>query len=201
MNAVTHFLNIAMLFVLIFGWVVFTLFFLTRKKKPKVAESRRDPASVRGLIAQMIAFALVWSLRRPLFSPILSLGWPFDLAMAAVATALLTGSIWLAIAAVGVLGQQWSYTARLVEGHALITEGPYRFVRHPIYTGLFGMLLATGLVMTNWFVLPVAIVVFLIGAKIRIRSEEKLLRDEFGAAYESYARKTPALIPWPHNKG
>jgi protein-S-isoprenylcysteine O-methyltransferase Ste14 len=201
MNAVSHLLNIATLFILIFGWVVFTLFFLTRKKTPKVAESRRDPASVRGLIMQMIAFALVWFLRRPAFSPILSLGWPFDIAMAAVATALLAGSIWIAITAVGILGQQWSYTARLVEGHALITAGPYRFVRHPIYAGLFGMLLATGLVMTNWFVLPVAIVVFLIGANIRTRSEEKLLRDEFGAAYESYARTTPALIPWPRKKG
>jgi protein-S-isoprenylcysteine O-methyltransferase Ste14 len=121
--------------------------------------------------------------------------------VAAAVIALLAGSIWMASAAVGALGKQWSYAARLVEGHALITEGPYSLVRHPIYAGLFGMMLATALVMTYWLVLPVAIIVFLIGANIRIRSEEKLLRDEFGAAYETYARSVPALIPWPRNKG
>src|SRR5262249_45389142 len=161
MNTVAHFMNVVTFFVLIFGWLIFTVFFLTRKKTPSVAESRRDRASIVGIVMQMIAYALVWSVRRPLFSPILRLGWPSDIAMAAVAIALLAGSIWMATTAVSALGKQWSYTARLVEGHALITEGPYRFARHPIYTGLFGMMLATGLVMTYWFVLLVAGAVFL----------------------------------------
>lgn len=201
MNDVAHFLNVAMFFVLIFGWVIFTLLFLARKKTPKVAESKRDRTSILGIVMQMTGYALVWSVRRPLFSPILRLGWPFDITMVAAAIALLAGSIWMATTAVGALGKQWSYAARLVEGHALITEGPYGLARHPIYTGLFGMMLATGLVMTYWFVLPVATIIFLIGTNIRTRSEEKLLQDEFGEAYESYARRVPALIPWPRKKG
>jgi len=59
MNAVAHFLNVAMFFVLIFGWLIFTVFFLARKKTPKVAESRRDRASIVGIVMQMIAYALV----------------------------------------------------------------------------------------------------------------------------------------------
>jgi protein-S-isoprenylcysteine O-methyltransferase Ste14 len=90
----------------------------------------------------MVAFALVWSLRRPPFSPIFNpgwLGWPFDIAVAVIILALVVGSLWMVATAVRTLGKQWSLTARLVEGHALITEGPYRLERHPIYTGMFEM--------------------------------------------------------------
>jgi protein-S-isoprenylcysteine O-methyltransferase Ste14 len=82
-----------------------------------------------------------------------------------------------------------------VEGHTLIQDGPYRFVRNPIYTGMFGMLLATGLAAGRWIPLLVAIVLFAAGTCIRIRSEERLLRQAFGSEFEEYTRKVPALIP------
>ena len=99
------------------------------------------------------------------------------------------------MSAVRVLGKEWSVTARLVEGHKLATRGPYRFMRHPIYTGMLGMLLATGLAISNWFSLLAAIVIFLIGTIIRVRSEERLLREEFGSQFEDYARRVAALLP------
>jgi protein-S-isoprenylcysteine O-methyltransferase Ste14 len=93
------------------------------------------------------------------------------------------------------LGKQWALAARLVEGHELIQDGPYRFVRNPIYTGMFGMLVATGLAAGRWFNLLIAIVMFAVGTYIRIRSEERLLRQAFGSKFEVYARDVPALIP------
>jgi protein-S-isoprenylcysteine O-methyltransferase Ste14 len=60
---------------------------------------------------------------------------------------------------------------------------------------MFGLLLATGLTMSRWTTLLVASAVFVAGTLIRIRSEEKLLRQAFGAAFEEYAREVPALIP------
>ena len=83
----------------------------------------------------------------------------------------------------------------MVEGHELITRGPYSLVRNPIYLGMFGMLLATGLAVGRWPVLLAAIVVFLIGIEIRIRTEEKLLREAFGEKFEEYARRVSALVP------
>ena len=201
MNAVAHSLDVAIFFVLILGWLSFTLVFLKRKKPPQATENKRDRSSNFGIATQMIGFALVWSVRRPMFSPMFNLGWPFDIAMAVIITIMVAYSIWIVTTAVRTLGKQWSLTARLVEGHALITEGPYQIVRHPIYTGMFGMMMATGLVMTYWFILLPAIAFFLAGTRIRTRSEEGLLRNEFGAAYENYARKTPALIPWLRNEG
>jgi protein-S-isoprenylcysteine O-methyltransferase Ste14 len=60
---------------------------------------------------------------------------------------------------------------------------------------MFGMLVATGLAVTQWIPLLVAIVLFAVGTWIRVRSEERLLREAFGSEFEAYARKVPALIP------
>jgi protein-S-isoprenylcysteine O-methyltransferase len=82
-----------------------------------------------------------------------------------------------------------------VEGHKLATTGPYRFVRHPIYTGMFGMLVATGLAISHWLALLVAIFIFLAGSVIRVRSEEKLLREAFGSDFDAYARRVSTILP------
>jgi protein-S-isoprenylcysteine O-methyltransferase Ste14 len=68
-------------------------------------------------------------------------------------------------------------------------------VRHPIYTGLLGMLIATGLAVSHWIALVAAIVIFAIGSLIRVRIEERLLRETFGARFEEYVRQVPAVIP------
>ncbi len=118
-----------------------------------------------------------------------------EVALSMVAMVLSTASVWIAVAAVRTLGKQWSYEARLVEGHKLIVSGPYRFVRHPIYTGMLGKLLATGLAVSHWSGFAVAIVVFAVGTAIRILSEEKLLRRAFGDDFDAYRRYVPAIIP------
>ena len=93
------------------------------------------------------------------------------------------------------LGKQWSLEARLVEGHDLVEDGPYRYVRNPIYTGMLGMLVATGMVGMRWERLAVAVVLFVVGTYIRIRAEERLLHGAFGARFEEYAKRVWALIP------
>jgi protein-S-isoprenylcysteine O-methyltransferase Ste14 len=109
--------------------------------------------------------------------------------------AIAVASTWLVNAAARRLGKQWALAARLVEGHTLIQDGPYRFVRNPIYAGMFGMLVATGLAVTQWIPLLVASLLFIAGTYIRIRSEERLLREAFRSEFEAYARQVPALIP------
>src|SRR6185503_7611955 len=105
------------------------------------------------------------------------------------------GSVWLVTMAVKTLGKEWSITARLVEGHKLATSGPYALVRHPIYSGVLGMLLATGLAISQWAAVLAALVIFFIGTTIRVRSEEKLLREAFGEQFETYVRNVRAIVP------
>jgi protein-S-isoprenylcysteine O-methyltransferase Ste14 len=104
--------------------------------------------------------------------------------------------VWLCISAIRTLGQQWSLAARVIEGHKLVTQGPYSVVRNPIYTGMLGMLLATGLANSHWIGLLIALVLFSIGTAIRVRCEAVLLREAFGEEFEKYARKVPAVIPY-----
>ena len=97
--------------------------------------------------------------------------------------------------AVRTLGKQWAVQARLVEDHKLITAGPYAYIRNPIYTGMLGMLIATGLATQHWIALVAAIVVFMIGLVIRVRVEEGLLRTAFGQEFEDHANRVPAVLP------
>jgi protein-S-isoprenylcysteine O-methyltransferase Ste14 len=120
---------------------------------------------------------------------------PVQLALGILTVALGIGSLWLVAAAIRTLGKQWAVTARLIEGHRLVTEGPYSLVRNPIYTGMLGMLLATGVALRHWVELILGTVLFAIGLGIRVRSEEKLLRSAFGQEFEEYARHVPAVLP------
>jgi protein-S-isoprenylcysteine O-methyltransferase Ste14 len=60
---------------------------------------------------------------------------------------------------------------------------------------MFGMLLATGLAVSRWSVLAVASALFVVGAYIRIRSEERLLREAFRKDFDEYASRVPAFLP------
>jgi protein-S-isoprenylcysteine O-methyltransferase Ste14 len=95
------------------------------------------------------------------------------------------------------LGKQWTYKARMIEGHELVTQGPYSLVRNPIYLGMFGAILGMGLVFARWWTLLAAVVLFLGGHHIRISAEEQLLRETFGAKFAEYARRVPAFFSRP----
>ena len=176
-------------------WCVFAAAFIFRKRPPKSRETKRDNAARSGLVLEAVGYAIVWMYRRPISSPFLSMGVGLEIGIALVAVALAVGSVWMVLSAVRTLGKQWSVAARLVEGHTLITDGPYSVVRNPIYAGMFGMMIATGLAVSYWWILPPAIVVFWVGTMMRVRSEEKLLREAFDNEFETYARRVPALLP------
>jgi protein-S-isoprenylcysteine O-methyltransferase Ste14 len=177
-------------------WMAFAAVFLLRKKPPRAKESRRDHLSLLGMFLQGCAYWIVWGSIPALFHRTTVLpSAAAQLALSILSISLAIASVWLVGAAVRTLGKQWAITARLIEGHRLITEGPYSFVRNPIYTGMFGMLVATGLAFGHWIELMIGIVLFAIGLGIRVRSEEKLLRSAFGEEFEDYARRVPAVLP------
>ena len=178
-----------------FGWVG-TFFFkkATQTKAPeKVA--KKDPVSRVGIGLQMVGFALVFSLQRRPLGPIVPMPSWMEWVVAALQVAIGALSVLLSASAVRTLGKQWTYVARTIEGHELITQGPYRLVRNPIYLAMFGMMAAFGLSLTVWPALLGAILIFLIGTFVRIRSEEKLLRATFGTQFEDYERRVPAFLP------
>jgi protein-S-isoprenylcysteine O-methyltransferase Ste14 len=178
-------------------WAAFAAVLAFRKRPPQETEAKRDRLSLLGILLQMCAYFLVWFQRpgTPFLPPVAALSGVLGIVFSLFTVALAVGSVWLIAAAVRTLGKQWAFAARLVEGHKLITAGPYSFVRNPIYTGMLGMLVATGLAMEHWRNLVVAVGLFAVGLVIRVRSEEKLLRAAFGEEFEEYAKRVPAVLP------
>lgn len=176
-------------------WFAFALVFLLKRKPAQAPDRMRDTNSWVGIALQGASYAFVWAVRRPSFSPFINGYSLLDEALAVLAIVLTVGSVLIVMWAVRMLGKQWSLTARVLEGHRLITEGPYAWVRHPIYTGMLGMMLATGLVYSHWLGLVLGLSVFAVGTIVRVRSEERLLREAFGAEYEEYARRVAAVVP------
>jgi len=105
-----------------------------------------------------------------------------------------SASIVLAIWARRHLGRNWSGAVAVAVDHQLVRSGPYRIVRHPIYSAMLGMYAGTGLVSGELHaLLALGVVIAAYGRKIPL--EERTLRDVFGPAYEAYRRETWALIP------
>jgi protein-S-isoprenylcysteine O-methyltransferase Ste14 len=176
------------------SYVGFALAFLLRKKPPRAPEAKRNRVSALGIAIEVVAFALVWAIRRPRW-------WPFppstagELALATAAVAITVVSGLWCIRAIQTLGKHWTYEARITTDHELVTTGPYSVVRNPIYLGLFGLLIGVGLALSRWWALAAGVVTFLIGNHIRIRSEEALLRGAFGPQFDDYAARVPAFFP------
>lgn len=93
------------------------------------------------------------------------------------------------------LGKWWSPSVVIADDHLLVETGIYRFIRHPIYSGILLTLLGFGLALSNWLSIAVLILPNAAGIAYRIHVEEQALRRHFGAAYDSYAKRTKRLIP------
>ena len=93
------------------------------------------------------------------------------------------------------LGRNWSGTITLKEGHELIERGPYRLVRHPIYTGLLAMFLATALAFGHLGGV-VAVILAFASFWIKLSEEEKLMLQQFPDQYRSYQQRVKCIIPF-----
>jgi protein-S-isoprenylcysteine O-methyltransferase Ste14 len=93
------------------------------------------------------------------------------------------------------LGRFFQYAIQIQSGHTVVTSGPYRFVRHPSYTGLILGVTGYALACGDVWSLAAAAVLTGTGLTIRIRVEERQLRDSLGADYDEFAARRKRLIP------
>ncbi len=126
-----------------------------------------------------------------------------DARIAPVGAGISTAWIGAALAWVGALFAIWSkvalgrwFTASfgIKRDHELVTSGPYRIVRHPIYTGLLAMLIGLGITFDSWLSVGFA-VLFAIPLALHAAIEEQMLASHFGDAWRAYALTTPRIVP------
>ena len=168
------------------GWLIWVMPFFRADWATKAA--KLDRRARWGILLVGLSYAPLWQGRfweRPLPA------WRFAIAVCFLALACILS--WTGTQA---LGKQWRIDAGLSSDHQLITTGPYRVVRHPIYTSMLCMILGTGAILTPPLLILLSIALFIAGTEIRIRIEERLLADRFGDAFAQYARRVPAYIPF-----
>ncbi len=183
-------LQVAAVAEVIVCYVLWALAFVgARKRAAGQKKVVRAPVSRWGIFLQGAGFTLAWIYIR---SP----GFEKSTLSLAISMVLAPLSAALGWAAVSHLGKYWRYEAALSEEHALIQSGPYRWLRHPIYASMLGLLLAIGAAWSWWPMLVAALMFFLVGTEIRIRAEDRLLAERFQDSFRSYRSRVHAYIPF-----
>ena len=92
------------------------------------------------------------------------------------------------------LGKEWSADLKFNTDHKLIETGPYSKIRHPMYTALFVIYLAFGIISLNYILLAVFILI-IISSILRVPDEEKMMIEKFGERYKIYMQNTGRFLP------
>jgi protein-S-isoprenylcysteine O-methyltransferase Ste14 len=100
-------------------------------------------------------------------------------------------ALWARVA----LGRNWSGVVTLKEGHELVEHGPYRFVRHPIYTGILTMFFANALALGHLAGFAATLLMFA-SFWVKLCDEEKLMLQQFPERYAAYRQRAKRIIPF-----
>jgi len=121
--------------------------------------------------------------------------YPFQPVLAVIGTLVMAMALVLFYRVHRELGRNWSDSLQVRETHSLVTEGLYRYVRHPMYSAFFLWGVAQLLLLPNWIAGPAGLVGFAILFGFRVGREEQMMIDAFGDQYRAYMQRTARLIP------
>jgi protein-S-isoprenylcysteine O-methyltransferase Ste14 len=176
------------------AWFIIRLPHQRRARKIPVAQ-RADRARERILLAisfcGLFAIPLVYVLTdHPRFAT-----YSFRPTLALLGTAVFAGALALFYRIHRELGRSWSVTLEIRDQHVLVTEGLYRYLRHPMYTAFWLWALAQLLLLPNLIAGPAGLVGFGVLFFGRIGREEQMMLDKFGEEYRGYMARTKRIIP------
>jgi protein-S-isoprenylcysteine O-methyltransferase Ste14 len=177
----------------VWAWIVLEIVLSVRdvvRRKGSAATDRgtRLVITIGLIVAYAIAILAAFALRN-------QVGWQFG------GWHLVTGEIiaWVGLAvrvwSIVVLGRSFRLTVEVDSDQAIVDRGPYRWVRHPSYTGLLVLAIGFGLALGNWLSLVILVVLPPIVILRRIRVEEDQLIAVMGQRYRDYRARTKRLVP------
>lgn len=146
------------------------------------------------LVYAMIVFITIWSLIPFLIPPVTQLNFINQVWLQrfgiVICVVMIFGIIWVGVH----LGRQVSGSLEIKEGHALITSGPYKYIRHPMYLVYILFNFGLFLICLNLVLLGI-ILLGLITVVSRMRVEEEMMIEQFGDEYQEYMKHTGRLFP------
>jgi protein-S-isoprenylcysteine O-methyltransferase Ste14 len=176
------------------AWVVFLVYWLVsalKLKKVKQREARRERLFQVSFMA--VAYTMV-------FSDTSGRGWlgarflPVSEALGRTGFVLAVAGVAFAIWARWHLGENWSGTVTLKEGHELVRSGPYRYIRHPIYTGMLLAFAGTVLTLGEYRGL-ISLAITIVSFYYKAKKEERFLAREFQESFREHRRQTGMFLP------
>jgi len=177
--------------VLLLTWAVFEAVMRGLQRLRATGPDARDPSYfvlVPALLAAIVAAEVLGRRGRLL--------WPGGLVWPVVAgLVLIAAGIGLRAWSIVTLGRFFQYQIKVQPGHRVVTSGPYRYVRHPSYTGIAMVLAGMALASGDVWSLPAVAVLGGAGLAVRIRAEERQLTQALGAEYERFAAGRKRLVP------
>lgn len=173
-------------------WVLFSIYWTIASRNSAESKSSESKAStvyhqIMLNVALLLLFIPVPGLRTWFLPQRFHL-----LVMAGMAIQI--GGFVLAVWARRHLGHNWSAEVRIGEGHELVRTGPYRMLRHPIYTAMLVMFIGTAVSSSQYHAL-LGVALLVVAYLRKTRLEENILRETFGTEWDAYHRETWRLVP------
>ena len=113
-----------------------------------------------------------------------------------LALALMLAGLSMRWAAILTLGRLFTVNVAIQADHPVVETGPYRFVRHPSYSGLLLTFVGLGVFFANWLSIVALLVPITLAVLNRVVTEERVLLSSLGPAYAEYCGRTKRFIPW-----
>jgi protein-S-isoprenylcysteine O-methyltransferase Ste14 len=172
-----------------------------RQQGEAIARRRESPLLIAGraVLALPLFVAILLYLSNPRWMGWAELALPLWVRWVGVLLGLVAvpSALWVFTS----IGRNVSETVLTKRDHALVTTGPYRWVRHPLYTTGAVLLLSIGLMAANWFILLFALLAIVSLRLAVIPLEERELVSKFGDRYRRYMARTGGLLPrWPSSE-
>lgn len=184
--------------IILASWLAFAVYWVItasnvkKDAEPKIWWHGRFFSLARLTLVIMLAFLYPSIVKRIIDTSFLS---PRDTITRVIGVVLTISGVLLSIWARSHLGKNWSSHPAVKENHELITSGPYRLLRHPIYAGMLAALLGSLLCSSNpfWFYFLIVMGVTIV---YRVPVEEEIMMRTFPETYPAYKKSTSALIPF-----
>ena len=175
-------------------WIIFVLYWTVSAARAKVTAEHQSPASAMAhrIPVGLSFFLLIFRRLGPPMNQLIIPHTPLAFVSGGVICVL---GLLICLWARRTLAGNWSSDVTFKQNHELVRTGPYRFVRHPIYTGLLAMCLGTAIdagQLRCW----IALIFMGIGFWIKLSQEERLMLRHFPEAYPLYKEQVKALVPW-----
>ncbi len=173
------------------AWFLFEMWVYSRDR----GKDRPRSAGGGGRVFIAVVLAITLAVNLPRLAPAWDIR-SYFVPIFVVGIVLIWAGLLFRFWSVQTLGRLFSTKLVIQQGHQLITQGPYKYLRNPSYTGALVTFAGIGLGTGNWLSFAVMLLMALIVYALRIRVEDRMLSQAFGQEYADYRQRTWALIPF-----